>query len=408
MPLSRIEDAIEDIKVGRMIIIVDDEDRENEGDLTMAAEMVTPEAVNFMATYGRGLICVPMMGERLEELNLPLMVQQNTAPLSTAFTVSVDALNGTTTGISAHDRSITIKALVEDGTKPENLGRPGHIFPLRYVEGGVLKRTGQTEASVDICRIAGLKEAAIICEIMADDGQMARMPALEDFASNHDLKIISVADLITYRRRHERLIERVAEARVPTEYGEFRAVSYNSIVDDYEHVAFVKGDINPKDPVLVRVHSECLTGDVFGSTRCDCGDQVPLALEAIGKEGKGILLYMRQEGRGIGIHNKLKAYALQDEGYDTVDANTMLGFAPDPRQYGVGAQILEDLGVKKMRLLTNNPTKRVGLERFGLEVVDRVPIVAPYRDDNVGYMETKRTRMGHIFEPLDPTPGETS
>tara|TARA_B100000749_G_C18413327_1_gene460096 strand:- start:480 stop:1529 length:1050 start_codon:yes stop_codon:yes gene_type:complete len=349
-----------------------------------------------------------MMGERLEKLNLPLMVQQNTAPLSTAFTVSVDALNGTTTGISAHDRSITIKALVEDGTKPENLGRPGHIFPLRYVEGGVLKRTGQTEASVDICRIAGLKEAAIICEIMADDGQMARMPALEDFASNHDLKIISVADLITYRRRHERLIERVAEARVPTEYGEFRAVSYNSIVDDYEHVAFVKGDINPKDPVLVRVHSECLTGDVFGSTRCDCGDQVPLALEAIGKEGKGILLYMRQEGRGIGIHNKLKAYALQDEGYDTVDANTMLGFAPDPRQYGVGAQILEDLGVKKMRLLTNNPTKRVGLERFGLEVVDRVPIVAPYRDDNVGYMETKRTRMGHIFEPLDPTSGETS
>ena len=408
MPLSRIEDAIEDIKVGRMIIIVDDEDRENEGDLTMAAEMVTPEAVNFMATYGRGLICVPMMGERLEELNLPLMVQQNTAPLSTAFTVSVDALNGTTTGISAHDRSITIKALVEDGTKPENLGRPGHIFPLRYVEGGVLKRAGQTEASVDICRTAGLKEAAIICEIMADDGQMARMPALEDFASNHDLKIISVADLITYRRRHERLIERVAEARVPTEYGEFRAVSYNSIVDDYEHVAFVKGDINPKDPVLVRVHSECLTGDVFGSTRCDCGDQVPLALEAIGKEGKGILLYMRQEGRGIGIHNKLKAYALQDEGYDTVDANTMLGFAPDPRQYGVGAQILEDLGVKKMRLLTNNPTKRVGLERFGLEVVDRVPIVAPYRDDNVGYMETKRTRMGHIFEPLDPTSGETS
>ena len=408
MPLSRVEDAIEDIKVGRMIIIVDDEDRENEGDLTMAAEMVTPEAVNFMATHGRGLICVPMMGERLEELSLPLMVQQNTAPLSTAFTVSVDALNGTTTGISAHDRSITIKALVEDGTKPEDLGRPGHIFPLRYVEGGVLKRTGQTEASVDICRIAGLKEAAIICEIMADDGQMARMPALEDFASNHDLKIISIADLITYRRRHERLIERVAEARVPTEYGEFHAVSYNSIVDDYEHVAFVKGDIDPKDPVLVRVHSECLTGDVFGSTRCDCGDQVPLALEAIGKEGKGILLYMRQEGRGIGIHNKLKAYALQDEGYDTVDANTMLGLAPDPRQYGVGAQILEDLGVKKMRLLTNNPTKRVGLERFGLEVVDRVPIVAPYRDDNVGYMETKRTRMGHIFEPMDPTSRETS
>ena len=408
MPLSKIEEAIEDIKVGRMVIIVDDEDRENEGDLTMAAEMVTPEAINFMATYGRGLICVPMKGERLEELNLPLMVQQNTAPLSTAFTISVDALHGTTTGISAQDRSITIKALVEDGTKPEDLGRPGHIFPLRYVEGGVLKRTGQTEASVDICRIAGLKEAAIICEIMADDGEMARMPALEKFANNHDLKIISVADLITYRRYHERLIERVAEARVPTAYGDFHAVSYNSIVDDHEHVAFVKGNIDPKDPVLVRVHSECLTGDVFGSTRCDCGDQVPLALEAIGKEGKGILLYMRQEGRGIGIHNKLKAYALQDEGYDTVDANTILGFAPDPRQYGVGAQILEDLGVKRMRLLTNNPTKRVGLERFGLEVVDRIPIVAPYRDDNVGYMETKRTRMGHLFEPSDPTSGETS
>ena len=403
MPLSKIEDAVKDIKLGRMIIIVDDEDRENEGDLVMAAEMITPDAINFMATYGRGLICVPMLGENLERLNLPLMVQQNTAPLSTAFTVSVDALNGTTTGISANDRAITIKALVDPDTKSEDLGRPGHIFPLRYVEGGVLKRTGQTEASIDMCRIAGLKETAVICEIMADNGEMARMPDLEVFADQHDLKIISVADLISYRRMHERLIERVAEARVPTAFGEFTAVSYSSIVDVQEHVAFVKGDIKADESILVRVHSECLTGDVFGSNRCDCGDQVDLALEAIEKEGKGVLLYMRQEGRGIGIHNKLKAYALQDKGYDTVDANVMLGFAPDPRQYGVGAQILEDIGVKKMRLLTNNPTKRVGLEGFGLEVTDRVPIVAPYKDANVDYMETKRTRMGHILEPVDPT-----
>jgi len=403
MPLSKIEDALKDIKLGRMVIIVDDEDRENEGDLVMAAEMITPDAINFMATYGRGLICVPMLGENLERLNLPLMVQQNTAPLSTAFTVSVDALNGTTTGISSNDRAITIKALVDLNTKPEDLGRPGHIFPLRYVEGGVLKRTGQTEASIDMCRIAGLKETAVICEIMADSGEMARMPDLEVFADRHDLKIISVADLISYRRMHERLVERVAEARVPTSFGEFTAVSYSSIVDVQEHVAFVKGDINADESILVRVHSECLTGDVFGSNRCDCGDQVGLALEAIEKEGKGVLLYMRQEGRGIGIHNKLKAYALQDEGYDTVDANVMLGFAPDPRQYGVGAQILEDIGVKKMRLLTNNPTKRVGLEGFGLEVTDRVPIVAPYKDGNADYMETKRTRMGHILEPVDPT-----
>lgn len=403
MPLSKIEDAVKDIKLGRMIIIVDDEDRENEGDLVMAAEMITPDTINFMATYGRGLICVPMLGENLERLNLPLMVQQNTAPLSTAFTVSVDALNGTTTGISANDRAITIKALVDPDTKSEDLGRPGHIFPLRYVEGGVLKRTGQTEASIDMCRIAGLKETAVICEIMADNGEMARMPDLEVFADQHDLKIISVADLISYRRMHERLIERVAEARVPTAFGEFTAVSYSSIVDVQEHVAFVKGEIKADESILVRVHSECLTGDVFGSNRCDCGDQVDLALEAIEKEGKGVLLYMRQEGRGIGIHNKLKAYALQDKGYDTVDANVMLGFAPDPRQYGVGAQILEDIGVKKMRLLTNNPTKRVGLEGFGLEVTDRVPIVAPYKDANVDYMETKRTRMGHILEPVDPT-----
>ena len=408
MPLSKIEEAIDDIKNGKMVIVIDDEDRENEGDLTMAAEMVTPEAINFMATYGRGLICVPMLGDQLDRLNLPLMVSNNTASLSTAFTVSVDSLIGTTTGISASDRSDTIKALINEDTKPEDLGRPGHIFPLRYVDGGVLKRTGQTEASIDLCRLAGLEEAAVICEIMADDGNMARMPQLEDFAEQHDVKIVSVEDLIAYRRMHERLIERVAEARVPTEYGEFRAVSYSSVVDVQEHVAFVKGDIKDNEPALVRVHSECLTGDVFGSKRCDCGYQVQLALEAIDKYGSGVLLYMRQEGRGIGIHNKLKAYALQDEGYDTVEANVMLGFAPDPRQYGIGAQILADLGVQKMKLLTNNPTKRVGLEGFGLEVVERVPIIAPHTEENTKYMETKRERMGHILEPIEDVAGDGS
>ena len=408
MPLSKIEEAIDDIKNGKMVIVIDDEDRENEGDLTMAAEMATPETINFMATYGKGLICVPMLGEHLDKLNLPLMVSNNTARLSTAFTVSVDSLIGTTTGISALDRSNTIRTLVDDETKPEDLGRPGHIFPLRYVEGGVLKRTGQPEASIDLCRLGGLREAAVICEIMADDGHMARMPQLEKFAQQHDMKIVSVEDLIFYRRRHERLIERVAEARVPTEYGDFTAVSYSSVVDVQEHIAFVKGDISQNDPVLVRVHSECLTGDVFGSKRCDCGYQVELALEAIEKYGSGVLLYMRQEGRGIGIHNKLKAYALQDEGYDTLEANVMLGFAPDPRQYGIGAQILEDLGVKKMRLLTNNPTKRVGLEGFGLEVVERIPIIAPPTDENVKYMETKRERMGHILDPIQNAPGDGS
>jgi len=400
MPFSKIEDAVEDIKSGLMIIIVDDEDRENEGDLVMAAELVASNDINFMATYGKGLICVPMLAERLDELNLPLMVPNNTAPLSTAFTVSVDYLEGTSTGISAQDRAATIKALINEDTVPNSLGRPGHVFPLMYVDGGVLKRAGQTEASIDICRLAGLSEAAVICEIMSEDGSMARMKDLEIFSNKHNIKIISVADLITYRRKHEKLIERVAEARVPTDYGDFKAVSYNSIVDLYEHVALVKGDISPEDEVLVRVHSECLTGDVFGSNRCDCGDQVALALDAIDKEGKGVFLYMRQEGRGIGIHNKLKAYALQDKGYDTVNANEALGFAPDPRQYGVGAQILTDLGVKKMKILTNNPTKRIGLEGFGLEIVERVPIIAPYNTENSTYMETKRVKMGHLLDPL--------
>ena len=401
MPLSKIEDAVNDIKQGKMVIIVDDEDRENEGDLTMAAEKITPEAINFMATFGKGLICVPMLGEDLEHLNLPLMVPQNTAPLSTAFTVSVDYLRGTSTGISAHDRSATIKALIDPDTKPEDLGRPGHIFPLKYMDGGVLKRTGQTEASVDICRIAGLKEAAVICEIVADNGEMARMPDLEIFAKTHDIKIITVADLIKYRRTHEKLIERIAEAKIPTPYGDFRIVSYSSMVDKADHIALIKGEIDSSKPLLVRVHSECLTGDVFGSNKCVCGDQVEIAMEQISLEGSGVLLYMRQEGRGIGIHNKIKAYALQEQGYDTVDANVQLGFPPDPRQYGIGAQILEDLGVRKMRLITNNPTKRVGLEGFNLEITETIPIIAKYRKENIDYMDTKRTRMGHLLDSED-------
>ena len=398
MPLAKIDDAIDDIRQGKMVVIVDDEDRENEGDLAMAAEMVTPDAVNFMATEGRGLICVPMMSQRLDELRIPMMVYDNTARLGTAFTVSVDVLEGATTGISAHDRAATIKALIDSSTTPEDLARPGHIFPLRYMEGGVLKRAGQTEAVVDLARLAGLMPAGVICEIMADDGSMARMPELEKFSAKHNIKIVSVADIIAYRRGHERLIERVSEARVPTQYGEFTAVSYRSLVDRDEHVALVKGRIDPALPTLVRVHSECLTGDVFASKRCDCGDQLALALAAIGKEDAGVFLYMRQEGRGIGIHNKLKAYALQDEGLDTVDANIKLGFDPDPRQYGVGAQILVDLGVRQMRFLTNNPKKRVGIQSFGLEIMEDVPIIAPVNDENRRYLKTKVERMGHTLD----------
>lgn len=398
MPLAKIDDAIEDIRQGKMVVIVDDEDRENEGDLAMAAEMITPDAVNFMATEGRGLICVPMMSQRLDQLRIPMMVYDNTARLGTAFTVSVDVLEGATTGISAHDRAATIKALIDPSTTPEDLARPGHIFPLRYMEGGVLKRAGQTEAVVDLARLAGLMPAGVICEIMADDGSMARMPDLETFSAKHNIKIVSVADIIAYRRGHERLIERVAEARVPTRYGKFAAVSYRSLVDRDEHVALVKGRIDPSRPTLVRVHSECLTGDVFASKRCDCGDQMALALAAIGKEDAGVFLYMRQEGRGIGIHNKLKAYALQDEGLDTVDANLKLGFDPDPRQYGVGAQILVDLGVRQMRFLTNNPKKRVGIQSFGLEIVEEVPLIAPVNDENRRYLKTKVERMGHTMD----------
>ena len=400
MSIAKVEEAIADIRAGKMVIIVDDEDRENEGDLAMAAEKISPDAINFMATRGRGLICVPMLGKRLEELRLPMMTQDNTARLGTAFTVSVDVLKGATTGISAYDRAATIRALIDPDTMPEDLGRPGHIFPLRYMEGGVLKRAGQTEASVDLTKLAGLYPAAVICEVMDEDGTMARMPALTEFSRAYDVKIVTVADIITYRREHEKLIERVAEARVPTDHGEFRAVSYRSIVDPNEHIALVKGELDSEKPALVRVHSECLTGDVFGSVRCDCGAQVELALGAIEREGAGVFLYMRQEGRGIGIHNKLKAYALQDDGMDTVDANIALGFAPDPRQYGVGAQILIDLGVKKMRLLTNNPQKRVGLEGFGLEIVAQEPIIAGVTPENRRYLETKRTRLGHILDPM--------
>ena len=398
MPTATVDEAIADIRAGKMVIIVDDEDRENEGDLAMAAEQITPSAINFMATYGRGLICVPMLGDRLDQLRLPMMTHENTARLGTAFTVSVDVLNGATTGISAYDRAATVRALIDPHTRPEDLGKPGHIFPLRYMGGGVLKRAGQTEASVDLTRMSGQYPAAVICEIIRDDGRMARMPDLEEFAGLHDLKIVTVADVITYRRDHEKLIERVAEARLPTEHGEFEIVAYRSVVDPNEHIALVKGDISKEQPTLVRVHSECLTGDVFGSVRCDCGDQMELALQAIEREGTGIFLYMRQEGRGIGLVNKIKAYALQDDGLDTVEANVALGFAPDPRQYGVGAQILIDLGVKKMRLLTNNPQKRAGLEGFELEIVEQIPLVGELKPENQGYIETKRRRMGHVFD----------
>jgi 3,4-dihydroxy 2-butanone 4-phosphate synthase/GTP cyclohydrolase II len=401
MPLATVEEAIADIRAGKMVIICDDEDRENEGDLAMAAQGVTAQDVNFMATYARGLICMPMLGQRLEELRIPLMTQDNTARLGTAFTVSVDVLNGATTGISAFDRAATIRALIDPNTVPEDLGRPGHIFPLRYMEGGVLKRAGQTEASVDLARLAGLYPASVICEIMAEDGYMARMPTLEKYSKKHGIKIVTVADIITFRREHEKLIERVAQARVPTEHGEFLAVSYRSLVDPNEHIALVKGEITANKPVLVRVHSECLTGDVFGSIRCDCGGQMELALQAIERDGAGIFLYMRQEGRGIGIHNKLKAYELQDAGMDTVEANIALGFAPDPRQYGVGAQILLDLGVNKMRLLTNNPQKRVGLESFGLEIVEQVGILAEVTPENRRYLKAKQEKLGHSLDPME-------
>jgi len=401
MPALSIEQAIEAFRNGRFVIIVDDEDRENEGDLALPADFVTHEAVNFMAVHARGLICVPMEGDRLDALGLPQMVETNTAQHGTAFTVSADAAEGITTGISAADRARTIQTLVDPASGPADLARPGHIFPLRYHTGGVLVRAGQTEASLDLARMAGRTPAAVICEIMNPDGLMARRPDLEEFSERHDIGVVTVSDLIAYRFRHENLIERVAETELPSRWGDFTAIAYRSKVDPSEHLALVMGEIDGDEPALVRVHSECLTGDVFGSLRCDCGDQVDMALGAIAEEGRGVFIYMRQEGRGIGLHNKIRAYALQDAGLDTVEANEKLGFPPDLRHYGVGAQILADLGVRRFRFLTNNPKKVVGLEGFGLEMVERVPIVAPARDENRRYLDTKREKLGHLLDMGD-------
>jgi len=395
--LATIPEAIEDIRAGKFVIIVDDETRENEGDLAMAAEKATPEAINFMAKHARGLICLPIIKQRLDELGIPLMVQDNTSKHSTAFTVSIEAKNKVTTGISAFDRAQTIKTALDPNTKPNDLVRPGHVFPVQAKDGGVLVRAGHTEAIVDLARAAGLYPAGVICEIMNEDGTMAHLPELETMASKYDLKIITIAGLIVYRLRHEKLVQKMAEAKLPTRFGEFIAMAYRSNVDVAEHVALVKGDIPGDEPVLVRVHSECLTGDVFNSLRCDCGDQIKLAMQAIAEEGRGVFLYMRQEGRGIGFHNKLRAYALQDQGMDTVEANIALGFDPDLRDYGIGAQILANLGLHNIRLLTNNPKKVVGLESYGLKIVETVPLIASPNPYNIRYLETKQKKLGHLL-----------
>lgn len=396
--LNSIEEIIADIKEGKMVIIVDDEDRENEGDLVMAAEAVTPEAINFMITHGKGLVCLALDNKRADELELPEMVRENTDSMGTAFTVSIDLKYGTTTGISPYDRAATIKHAVNPAAKPEDFARPGHVFPLRAKDGGVLKRAGHTEAAVDLARLAGWKPAGVICEIIKEDGTMARLPDLLEFAQKHNLKIGTIASLIEYRRKTEKLVRRIAQAKLPSRYGTFRLVTYQNLLDNSTHLAIVKGEVAGDEPVLVRVHSECLTGDALGSLRCDCGEQLAQALRAIEEAGKGVVLYLRQEGRGIGLAAKMRAYELQDRGLDTVEANEALGYPADLRDYGIGAQMLVDLGVRKIRLMTNNPRKIKGLEGYGLSIVERVPLKIPPKDENRRYLKTKKTKLQHMLD----------